>query len=119
MLRGSPIDDPVVLTIVESIHGHLRRTVGAVVASIVAIAGYVVALVEVSGEGVSPWVPAAIVIAAGAAIAGHRWLITRSALVIAQPASDRAGRANLIRFAVASPRVHTRAASQEFHAYPT
>jgi hypothetical protein len=84
MLRGSRIDDPVVLTIVESIHQHLRRSVVVVVATIVAIAVTTVVLVETGSDSVSPWIPAAIVVLAGGAIAEHRWIINRSALVIAR-----------------------------------
>ena len=82
LLRGSRIDDPVVLTIVESIHHHLRRSVAAVVATIVVIAAATIALVEASGGTASPWLPAAIVVVAAGAIAEHRWIINRSALVI-------------------------------------
>ena len=45
MRNGTGIDDPVVLTIVESIHHHLRRSLPAVVATMVVIAAMVVALV--------------------------------------------------------------------------
>jgi hypothetical protein len=80
-LRGSRIDDPVVLTIVEAIHHHLRRTVVGVVATIVGVAIATIALV-VTGGGVSPWMPVAIVALSAFAIAEHRWLINRSAKVI-------------------------------------
>jgi hypothetical protein len=69
ILRGNRIDDPVVLTIFESIHDHLRRSVAAVVATTVAIAVMARALVEASGADVSLWVPVAIVMLAGGAIA--------------------------------------------------
>ena len=82
MRDGSGIDDPVVLTIVESIHHHLSRSVPAVVVTMVVIAAMAVALVEAAGNGVSFWVPAVIVIVAGAAIAGHRWVIDRAGVVI-------------------------------------
>jgi hypothetical protein len=82
ILRGNRIDDPVVLTIVESIHDHLRRSVAAVVATTVAIAVMALALVEASGADVSFWVPVAIVMLAGGAIAEHRWIINRAGLVI-------------------------------------
>ena len=72
MRYGTGIDDPVVLTIVESIHHHLRRSLPMVVATVVLIAVMVVALVEAAGNGISFWVPAVSVIVAGGAIAGHR-----------------------------------------------
>ena len=82
MLRGSRIDDPVVLTIVEAIHHHLRRSVVVVVAAMVAVTIATVALVVTSGDSVSPWIPVAIVVLSASAIAEHRWLINRSAKVI-------------------------------------
>jgi len=82
MRGGSGIDDPVVLIIVESIHHHLRRSVPAAVATVVVIAAMAVALVEVAGNGVSFWVPAVIVVVAGAAIAGLGWVINRAGVVI-------------------------------------
>ena len=57
MRDGTGIDDPVVLTIVESIHHHLSRSVRAVVATMVVMAAMAVALVEAAGHGVSFWVP--------------------------------------------------------------
>ena len=57
MRHGTGIDDPVVLTIVESIHHHLRRSLPAVVATMLVIAAMVVALVGAAGNGVSFWVP--------------------------------------------------------------
>jgi hypothetical protein len=82
LLRGSTIDDPVVLTIVEAIHHHLRRGVVVVVAAMVAVTIATVALVVTGGDGVSPWIPVAIVGLSASAIAEHRWLINRSAKII-------------------------------------
>jgi hypothetical protein len=82
MRYGTGIDDPVVLTIVESIHHHLRRSLPTVVATIVVIAAMAVALVEAAGNGISFSVPAVSLIVAGGAIAGHRWVINRAGLVI-------------------------------------
>ena len=82
MRDGTGIDDPVVLTIVESIHHHLRRSVPTVVVAMVGIAATTVALVEAAGNGVRLWVPAVIVIVTGGAIAGHRWVINRAGVVI-------------------------------------
>jgi hypothetical protein len=81
-LRGSRIDDPVVLTIVEAIYHHLRRTVVGVVATIVGVTVATIALVVTGGDGVSPWIPVAIIALSAGAIAEHRWLINRSAKVI-------------------------------------
>src|SRR3954451_6755114 len=82
MRYGTGIDDPVVLTIVESIHHHLRRSLPAVVATIVVITAMAVALVEAAGNGISLWVPAVSLMLAGGAIAGNRWVINRAGLVI-------------------------------------
>jgi hypothetical protein len=82
MLRGTGIDDPVVITILESINDHLRRSVVMVVATTVLLAGAIVALVEYGGDGVSPWIPATILVLAAGSIAGHRWIINRSGLVV-------------------------------------
>jgi hypothetical protein len=82
MRYGTGIDDPVVLTIVESIHHHLRRSLPTVVATMVVIAAMAVALVEAAGNGVSFSVPAVSLIMAGGAIAGHRWVINRAGVVI-------------------------------------
>jgi uncharacterized membrane protein len=81
MLGRRRIDDPVVLTIVESIH-HLRRTLVAVVATIVLIAASTLALIAASEDGVTPWLAAAILVLAAGAIAAHRWIINRSGWVI-------------------------------------
>jgi hypothetical protein len=83
--RGSAIEDPVVLTIVESIDDHLRRSVWPVVAAIVSVAAMAIVLVEVgdgTGSGLSP----AIVIGclAAAAIASHRWVMNRMGTVLDQ-----------------------------------
>jgi hypothetical protein len=82
MRYGTGIDDPVVLTIVESIHHHLRRSLPMVVATVVVIAVMAVALVEAAGNGISFWAPAVSLILAGGAIAGQRWVINRAGLVI-------------------------------------
>ena len=82
MLGRRRIDDPVVRTIVEAIHHHLRRSVVAVVATIVLIAVSTLALAAASSDGVTPWVAAAIVVLAGVAIAAHRWILNRSGWVI-------------------------------------
>jgi hypothetical protein len=83
MWRGSAIEDPVVLTIVESIDHHLHRSVWPVVAAIVAIAAMAIVLIEVgdpNGSGLS----AAIAIGslATVAIASHRWFMNRVGTVL-------------------------------------
>ena len=82
LLRGSRIDDAVVLTIVETIHRHLPRSVMVVVAAMVAVTIATIALVMTRDDSVSPWIPVAIVVLSVGAIAEHRWLINRSAKVI-------------------------------------
>jgi hypothetical protein len=82
LFRGSRIEDPVVLTIVESMHHHLRRSLAVVVATTVAIAVMGLVLVEVGSDGVSFWVPVAIVVLAGGAVAEHCWVVNRAGVVI-------------------------------------
>ncbi|HEY0484047.1 MAG TPA: hypothetical protein VGD37_41295 [Kofleriaceae bacterium] len=82
MRYGTGIDDPVVLTIIESIHHHLRRSLPAVVATIVVVAAMAVALVEAAGNRTTLWEPAVALMLAGGAITGHRWIINRAGLVI-------------------------------------
>lgn len=82
MRHGTGIDDPVVLTIIESIHHHLRRSLAVVVATILAIAAIAVTLLEAAGNDVSLWLPAAALALAGGAIAAHRWVINRAGIVI-------------------------------------
>ena len=82
LLRGSRIDDPVVLTIVEAIHHHLRRSVVSVVATMMAVSIATVVLVVTGSDGVSPWILVTIVMLSAGAMAEHRWLINRSAKVI-------------------------------------
>jgi hypothetical protein len=82
LLRGTAIDDAVVVTIVESIDCHLRGSLWIVVASVIAVAAAAIGLVEAGGGG--GWTPAAIAIGvlAAAVIAGHRWVINRVTLVL-------------------------------------
>ena len=83
MWRGTAIEDPVVVTIVESIDHHLRRSVWPVMAGVVAVTVMTVALVAVGGNGAGA-LPAAIVVGVLAAevLASHRWLMTRVGLVL-------------------------------------
>lgn len=87
MRRGSAIEDPVVLTIVESIHHHLRRSVRPVIAAVVALAVATVTLLAV-GEGRAVALPASIVVgvAAAAVIVAHRWLVDRVGVVLGRTA---------------------------------
>jgi hypothetical protein len=82
MWSGRQIEDPVVHTIVESIHHHLQRTVLSVVAAMVALAAATLALVVAGTDEVNTWAVGVIVVVAAGALGGHRWLINRSALVI-------------------------------------
>ena len=70
------------MTIVETIHRRLRRSVMVVVAAMVAVTIASIALVMTGDDSVSPWIPVAIVVLSVGAIAEHRWLINRSAKVI-------------------------------------
>jgi hypothetical protein len=87
MWRGTAIEDPVVLTIVESIDDHLRRSVWPVIAAVAAVAAMTIALVAGGGGGAVA-LPASIVVGliAAAVIAVHRWLMNRVGLVL-----DRGG----------------------------
>ena len=69
LLRGSRIDDAVVLTIVETIHRRLRRSVMVIVAAMEAVTIATIALVMTADDSVSPWVPVAIVVLSVGAIA--------------------------------------------------
>ena len=83
MWRGSAIEDPVVLTIVESIDHHLHRSVWPVVAAIVAVAAMAIVLIEV-GDPNGSGLTAAIAIGSLAtmAIASHRWFMNRVGTVL-------------------------------------
>ena len=82
-LDGNRIDDPVVLTIVESIHQHVVGSVWSVVAALSGLAVMTIALLETGGDS-NAWIPVAIVALTIAVIAEHRWLINRAGLVIAR-----------------------------------
>lgn len=84
MWRGTAIDDPVIVTIVESIDYHLRRSLWAVVAAVIAVAAAAIALVEVGGGPGSRLAAIAIGVLAAAVIAAHRCVMSRMALVLDQ-----------------------------------
>jgi hypothetical protein len=80
--RGRSIDDPVVLTMVETMHEHLRQRSALVVATLVAIAVATVALVELGGDGLhAGWITLTMVVLA-ASVGGLRWVMRRGALVV-------------------------------------
>ena len=89
MWRGTEIEDPVVLTIVESIDHHLRRSVWPVIAAVVAVAVMTVTLVAVGGGGAGA-LPVVIVVGALAAtvLAAHRWLMNRISSVLDRGVGD-------------------------------
>ena len=78
----SPIDDPVVLTMVESMHEHQARTCALMIAAVVAVAGSGVALTGMSGDRTGTAAAIAIVVVAASAIAQQRWLTHRAGEVI-------------------------------------
>jgi hypothetical protein len=84
MWRGSALENPVVLTIVESMYAHLRRSSLMVLATMCAAAVMGVALVQVGGGTYAQWVSIGIVALLALAIAQQRWLLNRAAVVIAQ-----------------------------------
>src|SRR5206468_4299195 len=81
MWRGTGIDDPVVLTIVEAMHHHMRRGLWLVVAATIAVAGPAAVLAANSGRGGVIWLSAAIVTVVAATVAGHYWVTQRAGLV--------------------------------------
>jgi hypothetical protein len=83
MWRGTAIEDPVVVTIVESIDRHLRGSVWPVIAAVVAVAAMAIALVEVGGFGTGAMLAVIVIGAlAAAVIATHRWVMNRVGLVL-------------------------------------
>ena len=90
MWRGTAIEDPVVLTIVESIDDHLRRSVWLVIAAAATVAVMTVTLVAVGGGGGGAL---AVVVVTGAlaatVLAAHRWLMNRVSSVLDRSAGDR------------------------------
>lgn len=92
MWHGTAIDDAVVVTIVESIDCHLRRSLWPVVAAVVAVAAAAIVLVEVGGGEGSTLIAIAIGVLAAAVVAAHRWVMNRVTLVLdrgRQPAPSR------------------------------
>lgn len=83
MWRGTAIEDPVVVTIVESIDHHLRGSVWPVIAAVVAVGVMTIALVAGGGGGA---LPASIVVGVivASVLASHRWLMHRVGLVLDQ-----------------------------------
>lgn len=79
---GSAIDDPVVLTMIESMHEHQRRTCVLMIAATVAVGASAVALAAASGDPVAAIVAVAIVAVTAGAIAQQRWLTHRAGDVI-------------------------------------
>jgi hypothetical protein len=87
LLTGRPIGDPIVLTIVESMHQHVLRTGWT---AILAVAGVTAATVGLMDFGRAGTLPAtAVVIASGvAAIIGGWWITRRTGQVLrSDPAS--------------------------------
>jgi hypothetical protein len=85
MWRGIAIEDPVVLTIVESIDHHLRLSFWSVVAAVVALAAAAITLIEIGGGGssVGALVAASTIGALAAAVIGaHRWVMNRITVVL-------------------------------------
>jgi hypothetical protein len=80
--RGSAIDDPVVLTIVESIDRHLRQSVGLVVATVVTAAALAVLLVRMGGAEGTVVIVALIGLLAAGILGGHRILMARLDVVV-------------------------------------
>ena len=83
MWRATAIDDPVVVTIVESIDRHLRGSVWPVIAAVVAVAAAAIGLVEVGGFGAGAMLATIVIgVLAAAVIAAHRWVMNRVGLVL-------------------------------------
>ena len=84
MWRRSGIDDPVVLTIFESMYAHVRRSFAIVIASMCAAAVLGVALVQAGGGLYAGWISIEIVALLVLAVVQQRWMIKRAADVIDQ-----------------------------------
>jgi hypothetical protein len=83
MWRGSRIDDPVVLTIVEAMHQHMRRGgLWLIVAATVASGALGAGLAASSGQGGVAWFSLAIAVLVTTTVAGLRWVNDRAGLVI-------------------------------------
>jgi hypothetical protein len=55
ILQGRRIEDPVVVTMIEAMHQHLRQRIAVVIMAIVAIAAPAIVLIQVGGGGAA-WV---------------------------------------------------------------
>src|SRR4051812_17939140 len=83
MWRGSRIEDPVVLSIVEAMHQHMRRGgLLLVVAATVASGALGAALAASSGQGGGVWFSLAIALVVTMTVTGLRWVNDRAGLVI-------------------------------------
>ena len=83
MWRSSGVEDPVVLTILESMHHHQRRSFPMVAAAMSATAVLGIALVQGAGSGISVrWVSVGIIALLGTAIGLLRLITNRAGVVI-------------------------------------
>jgi hypothetical protein len=81
--HGKPVSDPVVLTILESMHEHVGRSLPMATVAVAAVAGCGVALVRASGSDVSLlWVALATAALVGAGVVQMRWIFKRAGAVI-------------------------------------
>jgi hypothetical protein len=74
---GRAIDDPVVLTIVDSMHQHVQRTGWTAALAVAGLVAASVALVIAGGGGGDAWSAAGAAVAVGAAVVAAGWWLTR------------------------------------------
>jgi hypothetical protein len=77
LLTGSAIEDPIVLTIVDSMHQHVQRTGWTAVLGVAGLTATTALLMGFSGA--VAWPATAAVTTAGAVAIGAGWWITRQA----------------------------------------
>ena len=82
--RGSCVEDPVVLSIVEAMHQHMRRGLWLVLAATITVGALGAALASSSGRGGVLWVVLATVVIVYVGAAGVRWVTNRAGVVISQ-----------------------------------
>ncbi len=84
MRRGSRIEDPVVLSIMEAMHQHMLRGLWLVVAATITVGVLGAALAASSGQAGVIWVVLAVAVLVTGAVSGVRWVAARAGVVIAE-----------------------------------
>ena len=89
ILRGRSIQDPVVFTMIETMHEHVRHAWAMVVLTIVAVATSTIVLIQVGGGGAA-WVSIAIGGLCLLGIATVLWLIRQVGVVLDRSHAEHA-----------------------------